>query len=453
MLGAISAATLGYIHGNTKGAYKAYKAYSAYENRKRKASKSVEFKLPKNNKTMQTPDATPGRGRSASRRRSSSRARNTVSISMSSRTRSSRSRSKVRRKSSGPIKDDHAVQKKGSTKVIKNAKRVKLDPKFRKKVNLALEKQMIRGTSDEVYYETHNYTATFNNLQYVANMGLVRYFSPLFVQDAASILWNNKPPLGAGQAAPKVLNASTDFDVRTLKVQVDNLYVKHHLKNNSTNKLNVFVYSCSPKNRVVLGSADADPLNAWADQLTAENGKNNVASTTTSVLYNKPEHLPQWRKQWNFKVTSLIMEPGESTTVFVQGPKDKIYDYHTFYDGPTLIENLKTTCYNFLIMYPELVANVATGATANTAARIASDTASVLDGHALLNEYSVHYTLRMPEQAGFTYPTAGTSIAAGQVQANNLRFTKYCKKVYPTSITGASIMNVQPQQPATAPPA
>ena len=377
MIGTLAAGTLGYIHGNTRGAIKAAHLYQKLNSmapipRKRKYS-GVPVQRPAAKKHKS------GMGKKFGLRRSAPKqlAINTQAAKV--------------RGSAGNNK--------------RRVKKVKVTAQFRKKVKKALEPALIKGKYLENSYMTNRFPHTFDNKQQVGTLG--DSFTPSQVLDAASVLWNEKLPTNNKSS----LN-SQNFARNTVKINVINSYTTMHFKNNTRRTYTMKLYNCRSKIRDQLEF----PITSWADALAVEAQPqgSNVLGIDVNTMYNDPRMVPNWNQQWHADVTTVTLEPGQIYDYFVQGPKNKLYDFAKYVTNSTpqlFTDRISDARSNFVVFYPDVVST-----TIGTAGRYVDDNPADGDSDGLATEIKHYYQLSMPEQAGYLVGTAG-----GGTQALNLR--------------------------------
>lgn len=437
IIGQISAGTLGYIHGNTRGAIKAVKAYKKFSE----------------NSSMQTPRQTP----SSSKPRSVSRGRSmSMSSTVSTNRGTSRARSKSVRRASkrgSVVTNAHAVAKRGSTKVIAKKKKVKISPEFRKKVNEALKAKMLSGVLEHIVYDHQVYStadAHKKSVEYLGPFSATQIgFSPNHFNAAAAMLWNSKTP---GDVWTQSLNSGNNFSTRTFQLYVKNSYMKLEMKNNSTRGMKVQLWTFSPKQRNV-----SHPLLDIADVLDLEkettNGTpQNIAGTITETLGLDWRQLPALRKLYKMNCQEFQFEPGEKTTAFIQGPNEQMLDWRKNWQGEEYKEKQNFCVWPIITIVGDLASYkvgadpaVFLGGRSSVEAENSPD-----DGHGLVIETRYHMSLKCPEQAGLVIPplTVSGSLTNERTATLNQRSTKYFLQTYPMVEGQASAQqNVDPQNP------
>jgi len=331
------------------------------------------------------------------------------------------------------------VQKKGSTAVVKNRKKPKVDKKFRAKVQQSLEDKIITSVFHETYWHDYTYLNANNNTQRFEYIGWGQYFDPLVMLDAASVLFNSKVAVSRS-----VRTETRDFNKEDIKFYVKNSFVKFTIKNNSPKKYHFILYTCTAKQATVLDGNG--PLETWNDAINLDiDNEVNVSATGRDIMYAKPDHHPMFNKYWSWKKQTMVFEAGESTEVHIQGPKDMWLDYKKFNiktsaGAEEFVRRQKFAVAPFFIMYPELSATYG-GLGSVEAGRFSGDAGA--DGHGFCIEERFQAVIGMPEQTGFTISGAG----AGNVNQLNKRKSTYSFKQYSTDIASPTYVNINPENP------
>lgn len=252
-----------------------------------------------------------------------------------------------------------------------------------------------------------------------------QFFSPLKLLDAASVLWNQKTAsrdytgqsgnlntVHNGTTGVEVVGTAAAPEIQGLKIHVSNAYVKMTMKNNSQRHMLVEVYKCVPKTIAPLALA----LSTFAAAIDrAVDGTNTSICSVVSVgsvdsvsaLLNmpgvEPNQFPSFNTEWKYEKVKIKIAPGETTSLFFQGPKDYILDYDKVNKGNENIQGLayKHTTMNVMMsVTPDLQFSTATpsGASGRWFQNIALHS---LIGDVISLEMTEVYNLKMPEIIGF----------------------------------------------------
>lgn len=417
IIGAASAATLGFIHGDLKGAKLAYNLYKKYSNSMPPQRERFYPVTPIRSSPY------PARRSSTSSRYSnifapmsvgSSRRPSTLSV------RSSASSRHHRRGGSAKTGERHVLVKRKHKKGMqpKRTKKIKVSRKFAKKVNQVINKS-----------QTHSgYLLEFGgnplpqipaNKQLVANFGtsadgtLGILFSPTQVLNVASVLWNTK----AYSAAPAYTDAGM-FPLNA-KIKVKNLRSIFKLVNLGQRTYSIQVILCKPKSRTVVGS----PITDWTNALAADNtgAKSiNVNNTLSTQLYTHPTMTKTFNANWKTETTKVLLEPGQTYDYHVQGPKLHTYDYQKFVNpaaGGFTTNDPKTTRYVMFVVNGDILGMGSTSgvytAVPGTTDLSSSVNATSSKGYQMHVEYRNYYDILCPDEAGWL--SGGVAPAAGAV--------------------------------------
>lgn len=326
-IGGASGAVLGYIHGNRRGGVLGYQIG-------RKLSQMAPVKRTKR-KTPITP-TTPRKMKSKYNNKEN---------------KSKRTPGIVRRKrndeSSGANRAAKVKNRYKKSVSMKAKKKVKITSDFRAKVSKALSPKSIKGKYVEMSTGGITLSLANGNKQTYGVIGNQLatnrdqlLFSPSFVLDCASVLFQNKP---ASQSAKysvdlpaQVYNfGSLSFDSRTVKIHVRNSYASHVFRNNTNRTLIIALYECAPKlNMNILDEGDV--VAQWQDSMTNETFNNlsrpiNIAAATPGTLYMTPMFNKMLMQKWSFERHDIILDPGQTYDHFMQGPSDVTYDFAKFW--------------------------------------------------------------------------------------------------------------------------
>lgn len=327
-------------------------------------------------------------------------------------------------------------------------KKLKVSDKFRKSVLQVTKPIGLRGVQTEVNTGFLLHPATFDNQQqhyYHLNIGPGgQAFNPVHFQDAASVLFNSKTIGGT-----KSIGQANNFNMTTLKFFVKNSYVKTTFRNNSQRTITLKVTTCKPKSAASF--AGNDPLSQWDAALVKDQTQGggtipgqNVTAVGRSFINLNPMMLPTFKHYWDQEETKFELQPGQSQSWFLQGPKDWEFDGNKYYNGGTFVDLQKFTRFVYCTTIMDLVGDI-TG----VAGRL-KDPVNVGDtfqGNGIIYENTYHYDIKMPEQAGFVFPL-GPASPFGLSQALNQRkgFT-YAFKNYSGAQAGA-VNRVDDENPA-----
>lgn len=456
ILGAASAATLGFIHGDLSGAYKAYKLYKNYAN-SNMARGNTKRKHPHGH-SVTTPTK---RTKFATISPPSSR-RSSIASSNSSRS----SRSSIRsswfragkvtdRKMAGRGSVVAIARRKKKIKTLhKRPRRVHVSKRLREKVKKVIAAKDPSGYYQEIYY---NYVSNVaNNVQTpdfirgpTVDSTLGEFFSPTSVLNAASILWNGKD-----QQSTYAYNDSKNFNYENSKINVVKQWMTIKYRNNTQRTYYVNIYACQRKVSEP-NSLGINALSDWSNNLTLENSAGvNVGSVaapggiTTSRMYATPYLCKSVTDKYNIECTKVQLAPGEEYTYTLTGPS-MMYDFRKYFQsGSPYFFNKKTNVSVFHVVYNDII-----GTSNGIFSRVGNADAAA--GYALAYEVNCYYKLEMPEQAGITWLTAPTGasssqalpVSGGTTYLGN-RHDAYAIYNSASAVTG-TLIRVEREQPST----
>jgi len=324
------------------------------------------------------------------------------------------------------------------TSVKKNKRHIKVSPVFAKKVKEVLENKELKGVFSErqfgAFAQQNNGGQSVNSDNLVPNSdGYL--FDPNRILDAASVLWNGKTP-----AVSHALTSSS-FSQQNFKVNVVDSYSDFTFKNNTKHTWTFNMYELlarSNREQAVIGS----PTAYWAGCIQADrnnglslNGNNYYAGFGTylnTTIGAKPGMTQSWSTVFKSTHNVVVIEPGQTYNHRVQGPKDTMYDFSKFYVRD-VFNNLAAgkTMALMVVAYPDITStNTGSG---GGVGRYPHGDFNI--GDFICVERYDHYTLSVPEQAGFTF---GGSTSPGVVQPLNHRKKVYCHNIYNNGLTPAS---------------
>jgi len=432
---------LGYIHDNLRGGvYGQHLAKLAY--RKRYSKRGINRTLVKKGFLKYSPTMAPiGKKRfrkdysrnpfiSKKGKPTSSRSLGNINKKIQQTLRNLRARQSAKRgavslNNAAPGSVRHVASKVKSTKgLYKRRDKVHVTKEFKDKVAAALVSKEIGGWFQETV--CNRMSVPPDNMQAIDyavpnyNTGLA-FFDTSSVLNAASVLWNGKTNVVPG--ASRTLTEAGNFNKNTIKINVRNSYAKLRLRNNSSRIKYLKVYEFQSK-----GNAELDPYAWWVGN-TQANAINEVArfGYLVSELFASPGMCPEFKNQWTTAVKEYVMEPGQETTHFVQGPSNKVYDYEKFQvpGSPVSVAGdppiTKHVRFVMIVHYNDIVGTVGGSFGRYT------DSAGTSDPFGLICECTTYYNLGMPEQTGFKYPA---STIAGVVQPNTLRRHTYYMRTW-----------------------
>lgn len=259
----------------------------------------------------------------------------------------------------------------GNLKKFKKLKVGKPDPAFKKLVHKSLGEEEATGFKvDKEYLYFPQVLTNKQGLSVASSYSLFDIigpanvgheypmFHPYYFLDAASVLFNNKAAtvgsylpttsgtLGYGQEPG--FPASAGFS-QTARFTVINSYETWLIKNNTQRTVTIKILLCAVKKPncstvspydvytggyIANGAQDAacGPLNSWNQCLVAEN-KQLLTADTENTLGLLPTSCRTWSEVWDHDYTQIVLEPGNTYSYHVEGPKDLVVDFSK-YTGP-----------------------------------------------------------------------------------------------------------------------
>jgi len=428
IVGYSSAGALGYITGNLPGALVAGKLYGKFGSRSN---------LPK--------DMAPTPGKDTKKRKSDSQ---------SGITKKTKRKAMVMNKSAATSNE---VATRGYAKSGKNTKKsggkkdIKVSNKFVKSVKKALTVTAPNGYYTERFYNKYK-PIDFN--QNVADMGtgfsagqtglsdgIVSFFDPFKVLDAASVLFNGKVANGVKDNA----NANL-FPAQSFVIDVQKQWVRQEYKNNTARRLTLKLWTWEAKSSVALGNFAA----FWESQLTKDaalaDGRLNVLANTTATLGQSPMFNPGVKKYFKIMEEDISLEPGKTYVHYVQGPA-KRYDYSKFWNSSVGFLNQQKGNKGVCMALMLDVTSTSTGG-AGVAQRYTDIVGA--DAFGLLVETQYNYVLSVPDQTGFrltfTVPVGGATIDA-QTPLMKRRGNPYACVNWNTVSQSGTIVDIEDENP------
>ena len=301
-------------------------------------------------------------------------------------------------------------------------KRVRVPSRMYKAIKQVLEKENVKGRLKRTIVAPLWYGGTaeigggsFSNKQKVEYMKPGQAFRLQEFQDAVAVLFGNK-------ALAEVPDGTGVFvDHRNLKCHIHNSYVSLLYKNNSQRTYTIKVMVIAPRRKDV----NNEPKGDWNVQLsnnapgaTYDPADSSVARNLNTMTYETmgamPTRLDGWNANWKTEIHTLVLQPGQEQTLFVQGPKNVTLDLQKEYQGNASQANWIHTRWVMNIYYADLVATNlgAIGRYAEAGQAVGG----AFDGNGVLVEQKFTYKIGMPEQTGFQYigTTAGTVQGLGK---------------------------------------
>lgn len=431
--GTASGAALGYIVGNIPGAV--FGGTAGYKVSQMAVTRNQRRRSSVNLTPLMSPYPTPSRRGSRSSSRSSSRRSSMQSVQGSARqvTGSGQPRPNAPIQRVKAEMDNRGMKMRSRKRLKTNGrKKVRVSRTMYRAVKQVIEAENVKGRLKRTIVSPLWYGGTaevgggtISNKQKVQYLKQQQSFQLQEFQDAVAVLFGNKP-------LAEVPNGSSVFiDHRNLKVHIHNSYLKLLYKNNSQRQYTIKVLIVAPRRK----DNSNEPKLDWSLQLsnnaptaTFDPNDTSVAKNLNTMNYETfgamPTRLDGWNANWKCEIQTLVLQPGQEQTVFVQGPKNVTLDMEKQYQGTVAQANWMHTRWVMNIFYADLLATNlgAIGRYAESGQPVNGN----FDGNGVLVEQQYHYKIGMPEQTGFQY--IGTT--AGTVQGLGKRRNCYAEGVF-----------------------
>lgn len=363
------------------------------------------------------------------------------------------------------VNKDLPSRKKAKSVRFKKTPRVKVNKKFKAKVEKSLEPKRISAfveyrDTQYVRYEVDNeqsvYYAGFKTAESIDGVTqsgvslLPWHFSPWRVLDSASLCFYAKsvPTYNPSLLAVNEFNAVTN----TLRIHVRKAWATYQFRNSTERTQYLSVYTVAPK---VTDSPDSELFfNEWYESIQAEKTQKILLSTGTSFrqMDLKPNAFIQMRRKYKMVETKITVEPGQCFDYVVPGPEDFTYTYSKYYDDSNF-KHLQKMCRTVIVTaVQDLAINYSAGDLINQmkVARAGNPALNTTAGTNVVGgmciEYREFYDITMPDQTGFTYPAA--FVAGSQQTLNHRKAVKYYHNWNQTA-TGTTDARVDPEVPSS----
>lgn len=423
-IGRIAAGTLGYIHGNTRGAIVANQMYSRFKPYFWRKNLNKNIQMAPTPKRLSKSKPSVRIGRKPSLRGPPVRGRSmSVSSGVSSKSAASSSLKRIlfSQSASGTSGIKSVASKRKGGKVAKEGikKKVKVPKLLRKQVKQILSTSFPHtGTFCETFAEKKYFNDFGQSLRSVGNQSNVirQHFDPNYVMHAASVLFNQK----AGTPTPLIVDPR-NFNPRTTLIKVLKQSATYRFKNNSGRTMTIKIYAWSPKGK--LPSAQDDPATMWIETMANEanaSNKLNINSASPNTLYATPYMCRTLMQTFTFDCTTVVLEAGKEYNYVLNGPNNMDYDFSKFWDPtsstPDFQNQQKFIKGVFIVGYYDQAATT-TGAPSRQVSFASGSP------YGLLVETTNYIKLAMPEQTGLVDP--GTIVAGDPVPLSNRKIKPY----------------------------
>ncbi len=263
-----------------------------------------------------------------------------------------------------------------------------------------------------------------------------QFFTPMKFVDAASVLWNQKSITGiyslqtgnlntahVKSTGAQVVGAPANMNIVGLKLHIINSYVKMILKNSTQRAFTIDCYKCTPSTAY----PSSLPMKAFKDAINEEHdGANTNAMNVFGRLSDdvddyfvnpavQPNMFNSFNSQWKYTRVTIRIQPGETTTLNFQGPKDYVLDYDKLKFGEDDKQHFatkKTTMACMFAVKPDLVfaTEGLDPAEQGAAGRWIQSVAGkdhLIDP--ITMEWEEHFVLGMPDIVGFQNQASSTA--------------------------------------------
>jgi len=264
----------------------------------------------------------------------------------------------------------NAAVKRGKAFRKKNAggKNIKVPKKLKQQIQKVLSVSGHKGVWTQISYGFIEVPeSNFQHVQYGlfgsssgagvgSNLDIQSMFSWVDWLHMVSVMWNNKTDkqgvrtyrdegtlgrLKSDPGAGELNNIPTGLQTNgmtPLTFTVYDSYETLHFKNNSQRTYTIELYLCAPK--MAMNETDAaefdsatgtnlsvplegGPLEIWQKCLKAEERTGvNVLGATVNNFATSPNNCPEFKKRFDVELTTIVMDPGQTYTYKVQGPKN-----------------------------------------------------------------------------------------------------------------------------------
>lgn len=397
IIGGLSGAALGYIHGNTRGAIKGY-----FAGRKLAQNSSNMPPIPRKRKSdsggnpgtkrLKTTSANVRKPKSVIRFKVARKNRPSVAYAMGGR--------------SGNSNAAFVSKRRGKAR-IKKQKSVKISRQFKTAVRKAVSGTQPVGYYRKIYYEYYGKPGNDVQGNVVSTPVL---FDPIRMAEAQAVLWGNMTPI----KHPLQTDIVNPEQFQT-KMKVLNSWATYDFKNVTQRTYHLKIFLCKPKK---LDNVN-DPKTDWVQGMVHMNLAGcNPQNNTPDTMYMDPRPIPQFADNWTVETQKIVLGPGQNYRYVVQGPNDYVMNYAKMYDkvGASIPLNRYQRFARQVMFtyYPDLVMNIAGGG-GHFAAKVAAPGTSL---PAIVTEVNEHFRLECPENVGTYFPTAPT---AGSIWNDNLK--------------------------------
>jgi len=366
----------------------------------------------------------------------------------------------------------NAVARKKGAKLSKanNKKgRVKVSSALRKKISKVIEEKKIHGSWTQLSFGyIVRPSSNAQTVQTIQQTGFNDFaggwaFLPEIFLHCASVLFNGKTD---SQVARDINNTANLGMTNTgegntagqgtygcnAKFVVNKSWMAYHMKNNTQQTLKIRAYTVSikspqaflsntlvdPANNTV-GSqvTNISPIDNWVASLATKTGQN-VLDADIFRIGMRPESDPNFKKLFNYEITEIIMDPGQTHTCNISGPSNETLDFGKYYQSNHFMSIQKYSRFTFFIVESDLIQGG--GETNTVIGRFklgGSGTVCI--------ERKFHFGMSIPESAGIRF---GAGLSTNQSIETNYHKPVFGHAVYSAN-SPATLQRIDELQPAT----
>ncbi len=209
-----------------------------------------------------------------------------------------------------------------------------------------------------------------------------------------------------------------------VKFRIVDSHEIHVYRNCSQRTLNLKLFECAPRKTSYLSTApvglvagpfvaaDAlqDPASYWVKCLADENAVGvNISNALVTSLGLEPSMSPAFNKQFKVGLTKVVLEPGATFELKVQGPNNFEFDSSSCFEAQMFASIQKYSRYIMPVSISSL--SVSTNpADVNAFCRMPDSFGDSNRNEAIGFERKLYCKIEMPEMAGFKTPGAAFAI-------------------------------------------
>lgn len=337
---------------------------------------------------------------------------------------------KANRMEAGTVRGTKVKHSKKKVRPTGGKKKIKVSRKFAQMVKVVNEPNQVYGTYSHIYNQVLGPGLTGRQtVQYigraappsVVDTGL---FGALRVLHAASRLFNGK----AANFAPHISDTGY-LNIFTSNISVVKQWMTYRVKNNFERTVTMSLMQCISKRASAVA---ADPIGAWASELTQAQIEGYIIGTPTvniNNLYTSPSILQAWNKEWKFDELMITLEPGQTYEFSVDGPsmEYRMADFYETVPANTFMFSQKQDVHLVARWWFDQVID-STGLTGARNSEPLAVGTNVAGGNI---NFEGHYVcrLKLPENVGFVNPAV---VTPGATQQMDKRVNVKCFDMFQT---------------------